>query len=197
MAATRASGTTAVRYGTMKDNVLALKVVLPNGELMSTSAARAEVVGRVRSCPVDGRGRGDARRLSPSDPASCKAFPTSHSAASGPFPSTKAACDAAIAAIQSGIPIARVELLDEVQVRACNADAKLDLPERSMLFLEFHGTEAGVREQSERFGEVVAEFAVGPFQWAPQPEGSHAPVGGAAPCLLGANNRSDPARPPS
>jgi D-lactate dehydrogenase (cytochrome) len=87
-----------------------------------------------------------------------------------PFPSIQTACDAAIVAIQSGIPIARVEFLDEVQVRACNADAKLDLPETPMLFLEFHGSEAGVAEQSERFAEIVREFSGGPFDWATKPE---------------------------
>ena len=87
-----------------------------------------------------------------------------------PFPSIKAACDAAIATIQAGIPVARVEFLDEVQVRACNADAKLGLPETPMLFVEFHGTDAGVAEQSERFGEIVREFGGGPFEWATKPE---------------------------
>jgi D-lactate dehydrogenase (cytochrome) len=87
-----------------------------------------------------------------------------------PFPSIDAACGAAIAAIQAGLPLARVELLDEVQVRACNAEAKLGLAETPMLFLEFHGTDAGVAEQAERFGDLAREFAAGAFEWATKPE---------------------------
>ena len=87
-----------------------------------------------------------------------------------PFPSIEAACGSAIAAIQAGVPLARVELLDEVQVRACNADAKLGLAETPMLFLEFHGTDAGVAEQAERFGDVCRDFAAGAFEWATKPE---------------------------
>jgi D-lactate dehydrogenase (cytochrome) len=72
--------------------------------------------------------------------------------------------------IQSGIPMARIELLDEVQVKAVNAHAKLTLPESPLLLLEFHGTEAGVKEQAERFGEIAAEFEGGPFDWATKAE---------------------------
>ncbi|MBV9220125.1 MAG: FAD-binding oxidoreductase, partial [Methylobacteriaceae bacterium] len=87
-----------------------------------------------------------------------------------PFPSVRKACDAVIATIQSGLPVARIELLDALQVKACNAYSKLALPETPMLFVEFHGTEASVREQSERFGEIAAEFEGGPFEWATSPE---------------------------
>jgi D-lactate dehydrogenase (cytochrome) len=72
--------------------------------------------------------------------------------------------------IQSGIPMARIELLDEVQVRAVNLHSKLSLPENPLLLLEFHGSEAGVQEQAERFGEIAAEFSGGPFEWATKPE---------------------------
>jgi D-lactate dehydrogenase (cytochrome) len=82
----------------------------------------------------------------------------------------EAACNAAIATIQSGIPVARIELLDEVQVRACNAYSKLTLPESPMLFLEFHGTTAGVAEQSERFGEIADDLGGGPFTWTTNTE---------------------------
>src|ERR1700749_234547 len=74
-----------------------------------------------------------------------------------PFPRVEAPCNATIATIQSGIPVARIELLDELQVRACNAYSKLSLPEQPMLFLEFHGSDASVAEQSERFGEIARE----------------------------------------
>ena len=169
MASTRASGTTAVRYGTMKDNVLALKVVLANGELMSTSRrARKSSAGYdLTRLIVGAEGTlGVITELT----LKLHGIPEAISAGVCPFPSIGAACDAAIAAIQAGIPVARVELLDEVQVRACNADAKLSLPETPILFLEFHGTEAGVAEQSERFGEVAREFGGGPFEWATKPE---------------------------
>lgn len=169
MASTRASGTTAVRYGTMKDNVIALKVVLPNGELMSTSRrARKSSAGYdLTRLVVGAEGTlGVITELT----LKLHGIPEAVSSGICPFPSIEAACDAAIAAIQGGIPVARVELLDEVQVRACNADAKLNLPETPMLFLEFHGTAAGVAEQSERFGEITQEFQGGRFEWATRPE---------------------------
>src|SRR5262249_48386244 len=87
-----------------------------------------------------------------------------------PFPSVEAACNATILAIQSGIPVARIELLDEMQVKASNAYSKLTLPETPMLFVEFHGSEASVAEQSERFAEIARELRGGPFEWAPKAE---------------------------
>ena len=169
MTSTRASGTNAVRYGTMKDNVLALKVVLPNAELMTTSRrARKSSAGYdLTRLIIGAEGTlGIITELT----LKLHGIPEAISAGVCPFPSIKAACDAAITAIQSGIPLARVELLDEVQVRACNADAKLDLPETPMLFLEFHGSESGVAEQSERFGKIARELGGGPFEWATKPE---------------------------
>jgi D-lactate dehydrogenase (cytochrome) len=87
-----------------------------------------------------------------------------------PFPSVEAACNAVIMTIQSGLPVARIELCDEVQVRAFNNYSKLGLPEVPHLFLEFHGSEAGVAEQATRFGEIAAEFGGGPFTWATKQE---------------------------
>src|SRR6185312_11184246 len=84
--------------------------------------------------------------------------------------SVKAACDATIMTIQSGIPVARIELLDALQVRGVNLHSKLGLAETPMLFLEFHGTETGVKEQSESFGEIAAELGGGPFTWTTRPE---------------------------
>jgi D-lactate dehydrogenase (cytochrome) len=169
MASTRASGTTAVRYGTMKDNVLALKVVLASGDVMSTSRrARKSSAGYdLTRLVVGAEGTlGVITELT----LKLHGIPEAISSGVCPFPSIQTACDAASVAIQSGIPMARVELLDEVQGRAGSADAKLDLPETPMLFLEFHGSQEGVAEQSERFAEIVREFGGGPFDWAMKPE---------------------------
>jgi D-lactate dehydrogenase (cytochrome) len=169
MASTRASGTTAVRYGTMRDNVLALKVVMPTGELMCTSRrARKSSAGYDLTRLIVGA----EGTLGVITELTLKLFgiPEAVSVAICPFPSIGEACDAAIASMQAGIPAARLELLDEVQVRACNADARLGLPETPMLFLEFHGTAAGVAEQAKRFGEIAREFSGGPFEWATKPE---------------------------
>jgi D-lactate dehydrogenase (cytochrome) len=97
-------------------------------------------------------------------------IPEAISAGICPFPSVEAACNATIATIQSGIPVARIELLDELQVKASNAYSKLSLQESPTLFLEFHGSQAGVAEQSQRFGEIAAEFGGGPFEWETKAE---------------------------
>ena len=165
MASTRASGTAAVRYGTMKDNVLALKVVLPNGEVMSTSRrARKSSAGYdLTRLIVGAEGTlGVITELT----LKLHGIPEAVSAGVCRFSSVQACCDAAITAIQAGIPMARVELLNEMQVRVCNAYSKLAMPEQPTLFLEFHGTQAGVAEQSERFGDIAREFGGGPFEWS-------------------------------
>src|SRR5215203_2289693 len=169
MAATRCSGTNAVRYGTMKDNVLALKVVLPNGEMMTTSRrARKSAAGYdLTRLIVGSEGTlGVITELT----LKLHGIPEAIAAGVCPFPSVEAACNATILTIQSGIPIARIELLDALQVRACNAYSKLTLPEVPMLFVEFHGTEASVAEQSQRFGEIAEELGGGPFEWTVRPE---------------------------
>ena len=169
MASTRASGTTAIRYGTMKDNVLALKVVLPNGELLSSARrARKSSAGYdLTRLFVGAEGTfGVITELT----LKLHGIPEDVAAAVCRFPSIQACCDAAITAIQAGIPMARVELLDETMVRVVNADSKLGLAEQPMLFLEFHGSPAGVAEQSERFGEIAREFDGGDFDWSARPE---------------------------
>src|SRR2546426_5787540 len=169
MAATRCSGTNAVRYGTMKDNVLALKVVLANGELL-TSARRAKKSAAgydLTRLIVGAEGTlGVITELT----LKLSGIPEAISAGVCPFPSVEAACNAAIVTIQSGIPVARIELLDELQVKATNLYSKLTLPELPMLFVEFHGSQGGVAEQSQRFGEIAAEFGGGPFEWATRAE---------------------------
>jgi D-lactate dehydrogenase (cytochrome) len=169
MAATRCSGTNAVRYGTMKDNVLALKVVLANGELMTTArrAKKSSAGYDLTRLIVGAEGTlGVITELT----LKLSGIPEAISAGVCPFPSVEAACNATIATIQSGVPVARIELLDELQVKATNLYSKLALPEVPMLFVEFHGSPAGVAEQSERFGEIAGDLGGGPFEWATKPE---------------------------
>src|SRR3984885_3753815 len=169
MAATRASGTNAVRYGTMKDNVLALKVVLANGEVMSTArrAKKSSAGYDLTRLMIGAEGTlGVITELT----LRLTGIPEAISSGVCPFPSVEAACNAPILAIQSGIPVARIELLDALQVRACNLYSNLTLPETPMLFLEFHGTEASVAEQSERFGEIAKDLGGGPYDWATRAE---------------------------
>ena len=169
MAATRCSGTNAVRYGTMKDNVLALKVVMADGELMTTSrrAKKSSAGYDLTRLMVGSEGT-----LGVITELTLKLSGIPEAIASGvcPFPSVDAACKATILTIQSGIPVARIELLDALQIRAVNAYSKLSLPEVPTLFVEFHGSDAGVAEQSQRFGEIVADLGGGPFDWATKPE---------------------------
>jgi D-lactate dehydrogenase (cytochrome) len=169
MAATRASGTNAVRYGTMKDNVLALKAVLANGEIINTArrAKKTSAGYDLTRLLIGSEGTlGIITELT----LRLAGIPEAISSGVCPFPSVEAACNATILTIQSGIPVARIELLDAMQVRACNAYSKLTLPETPMLFLEFHGSEASVAEQSQRFGEIAAELGGGPFDWATKAE---------------------------
>ena len=169
MVATRASGTNAVRYGTMKDVVLSLTVVLPNGEIVKT-ATRAKKSAAGYDLTRLFIGSEGTLGVVTEITLKLHGIPEAISAGICPFPSVKAACDAVIMTIQSGIPVARIELLDEVQVRAVNLHSKLTLPESPLLLLEFHGSEAGVQEQAERFGDIAAEFGGGPFDWATKPE---------------------------
>jgi D-lactate dehydrogenase (cytochrome) len=169
MAATRASGTNAVRYGTMKDNVLALKAVLANGEVISTGhrAKKSSAGYDLTRLIVGSEGTlGIITELT----LRLAGIPEAISSGICPFPSVEAACNATILAIQSGIPVARIELLDEMQVKASNVYSKLTLPEMPMLFLEFHGSDASVAEQSESFGEIARELGGGPFEWATKAE---------------------------
>jgi D-lactate dehydrogenase (cytochrome) len=169
MAATRCSGTNAVRYGTMKDNVIALKVVLSNGEVIDTArrAKKTSAGYDLTRLMVGSEGTlGVITQLT----LKLSGIPEAISGGICPFPSVETCCNTAIHTIQSGIPVARIELLDSLQVRACNLHSNLGLPETPMLFLEFHGTETSVAEQSKRFGEIAAEFGGGPFTWTTRPE---------------------------
>lgn len=169
MAATRASGTNAVRYGTMRDNVVALKVVRADGEIINTaSRAKKSSAGYdLTRLFVGSEGTlGIIAELT----IRLHGIPETIAAASCSFPTVDEACRATILAIQTGIPLARIELLDEVQIRASNAYSKLSLPEATLLLLEFHGSEAEVASQSERFGEIAHECGGGNFEWTTKAE---------------------------
>src|SRR5450432_2508997 len=169
MTATRASGTNAVRYGTMKDNVISLVAVTADGSIVRTGgrAKKSSAGYDLSRLFVGSEGTlGVITEIT----LRLHGIPEAMSAGHCPFKDVRSACDATIATIQSGLPVARIELLDSLQVRACNVYSKLSLPETPMLFIEFHGTAAGVAEQSQRFGEIAAEFGGGPFTWATQPE---------------------------
>ncbi|MFL5071286.1 MAG: FAD-linked oxidase C-terminal domain-containing protein [Xanthobacteraceae bacterium] len=169
MAATRCSGTNAVRYGTMKDNVLALTAVLANGEIMRTGTRAKKTAAGYDLTRLMVGSEGTLGVIT-SLTLRLSGIPEAIASGVCPFPSVEAACNATIMTIQSGIPVARIELLDEVQVKATNVYSKLALPEVPMLFVEFHGSDAGVAEQSERFGEIAGELGGGPFEWATKAE---------------------------
>jgi D-lactate dehydrogenase (cytochrome) len=153
----------------MKDNVLALKAVLANGAVMTTGrrAKKSSSGYDLTRLMVGSEGTlGIITELT----LRLSGLPEAVAAGVCPFPTVEAACNATILTIQSGIPVARIELLDAPQVRACNLYSKLTLPEQPVLFLEFHGTAAGVAEQSQRFGEIAKELGGGPFDWATRTE---------------------------
>ena len=169
MAATRASGTNAVRYGTMKDNVINLTAIMPDGSVVKTAnRARKTSAGYdLTRLLIGSEGTlGIITQLT----LRLHGIPPAMSAAVCSFPDVESACRTVIATIQYGIPMARIELLDELQIRACNAHSKLDLAESPALFLEFHGTPAGVEEQAREFGEIAEEFGGGGFRWETREE---------------------------
>ena len=169
MAATRASGTNAVRYGTMKDNILALEAVMADGTVIRTgSRAKKSSAGYDLTRLLIG----SEGTLGLITELTVKLHGIPEMIAGGicSFPSIEAACNAVIATTQYGIPVARIELLDAVQVRACNRYSGLSLPEETLLLLEFHGTENSVREQSEIFGEIAAEHTPHRFKWTTDPD---------------------------
>lgn len=157
MTATRASGTNAVRYGTMKDNVIALQVVMPDGKIIRTAqrAKKSSAGYDLTRLMVGSEG---TLGLITEITLRLHAIPEAISAASCSFPSVDAACRAVMMTIQYGIPVARIELLDQLCVKAVNAYSKLSLPETPLLLLEFHGSENGVKEQAGTFGGIADEF---------------------------------------
>ncbi|MBT3065549.1 FAD-binding oxidoreductase [Rhodoferax sp. U11-2br] len=169
MCATRASGTNAVRYGTMRENVLALDVVTASGELIHTGtrAKKSSAGYDLTRLMVGSEGT-----LGILTEITLKLYPLPEAvmAATCSFASLAEAVNATIQIIQMGVPIARCELLDAVTVRMVNTHSKLSLPESALLLMEFHGSPAGVQEQVETVQAIAAEFGGDTFEWAHTPE---------------------------
>lgn len=169
MASTRASGTNAVRYGTMREAVLSLTVVTPDARVIRTARrARKSAAGYdltrlyVGSEGTLGIVTEVTLRLHP--------IPEVISSAVCGFATLQGAVDTVVQSIQMGVPLARVEILDDMQIRAVNRWSKLDLPEVTTLFFEFHGSEAGVAEQVATVEAVAAANGGGAFSWSNRPE---------------------------
>ena len=169
MCATRASGTNAVRYGTMRENVLALEVVTANGEVIRTGtrAKKSSAGYDLTRLMVGSEGT-----LGIMTEITLKVYPLPEaiSAAICSFPSIEAAVRTTIQIIQMGIPIARVELIDSNTVRMLNKYSKLNLHEGAMLLMEFHGSPASVKEQAEAVQEIASDHSGQAFEWATTPE---------------------------
>ena len=169
MSATRASGTNAVRYGTMRENVLGLEVVTASGEVVRTGtrAKKSSAGYDLTRLMVGSEGT-----LGVITEVTLKLYPLPEavSAATCSFPSIEAAVRTTIQLIQMGVPIARVELIDQNSVRMVNAHSKLGLREEPMLLMEFHGTPASVKEQAETVQAIADEFGGQAFEWAMTPE---------------------------
>ena len=169
MSATRASGTNAVRYGTMRENVLALEVVTASGEIIRTGtrAKKSSAGYDLTRLMVGSEGT-----LGVMTEITLKLYPLPEavSAAVCSFPSIEAAVRATIHIIQMGVPIARCEFLDAQTVGMVNKHAKLNLREEAMLLMEFHGSPAGVKEQAEIVQDIATDLGGQAFEWATTPE---------------------------
>lgn len=164
MTATRASGTNAVRYGTMRENVLSLAVVLADGRVIRTARrSRKSAAGYDLTRLIVG----SEGTLGIITEVTLRVYgiPEKISSAVVAFPDLRRAVDAVIMTIQLGIPIARIELLDDAMMQALNHYSKMDYPEEHTLFLEFHGSESSVQEQVETVEMICEEHGGGNFQW--------------------------------
>lgn len=169
MAATRASGTNAVRYGTMRENVLGMTVVLPDGRILKTGGrARKSAAGYdLTRLMVGSEGT-----LGIITELTVKLYPVPEAISSAvcAFASLAAAVKTVIQTIQLGVPVARIELLDKLAITAINRHSKTTLREAPTLFFEFHGSPTGVKEQAETVQEIAAEHGGQDFEWATRPE---------------------------
>ena len=184
MASTRASGTNAAKYGTMRECVLNLTAVLSDGSVVKTGQrARKSSAGY------------DLTRLMVGSEGTLGVFteltvrlygiPEKILAAVCPFKTLEGACNSVIQSIQMGLGVARMELLDEVQIHAINVHSKMSLDEVPTLFLEFHGTDVSARDQVEMFRMIAEEEGALRFDWAEKEEDRRRLVEGASRCLLG------------
>ena len=169
MAATRASGTNAVRYGTMRENVLSLTVVLADGRVVRTAARSRKSAAGYDLTRLFVGSEGTLGVITEVT-VRLHCIPEAISAAVCSFPTVDAAVNTCILTIQSGVPVARVELLDEVQMDAVNRYAGLAYPAQPTLFFEFHGSAAGVQMQAEAVQQIAAEHHGANFEWAVRPE---------------------------
>ena len=169
MAATRASGTNAVRYGTMRDAVLSLRVVTPDGrDIRTARRARKSAAGYdLTRLMVGSEGTlGIITEVT----LRLHGIPEAVMSAVCSFETLSGAVETVVQSIQLGVPLARVELLDDVQMRAVNAWSKLDYPEKTTLFFEFHGSERYVQEQVDTVADLAAGNGGGEFRWSNLPE---------------------------
>jgi D-lactate dehydrogenase (cytochrome) len=169
MAATRASGTNAVRYGTMRENVMGLTVVMADGSIVRTGgrAKKSSAGYDLTRLMVGSEGTlGVITEVG----LKLHGIPEAMAAGVCSFPSVEACCLTTIETIQNGIPVARIELVDAEHIKALNAYSKLSLAVAPTLFVEFHGTTAGVKEQSDLFDVIARAHGGGHFQWASKEE---------------------------
>ncbi|XP_049720910.1 probable D-lactate dehydrogenase, mitochondrial isoform X1 [Elephas maximus indicus] len=172
MAATGASGTNAVRYGTMRDNVLNLEVVLPNGQLLHTAGPRRHFRKSAAGYNLTALFVGSEGTLGLITATTLRLHPAPEAtvAATCAFPSVQAAVDSTVHILQAAVPVARIEFLDDVTMDACNRHSKLNCSVAPTLFLEFHGSKQALAEQLQRAEEITRHNGASHFSWAKEPE---------------------------
>ncbi|KAM8955212.1 putative D-lactate dehydrogenase, mitochondrial isoform 1-T1 [Lycaon pictus] len=172
MVATGASGTNAVRYGTMRDNVLNLEVVLPGGRLLHTAGLGRHFRKSAAGYNLTGLFVGSEGTLGLITAATLRLHPVPEAtvAATCAFPSVQAAVDTTVHILQAAVPVARIEFLDEVMMDACNRHSQLNCPVAPTLFLEFHGSEQALAEQIQRAEEIAGHNGASLFSWAKEAE---------------------------